>query len=204
MKLGGMQPFHWVFVTSWEVWKACHSVCCGTCYGTTKANNYLMKELMNEDGEDVLPRLKDNHNCARTRNFDDLLCPFQWNICHFHNIKKWDLRWVDFLDKNMLLLVRRPLTISGNLAMMIQIFWVHVNIHWMAPWAMLRHQGPHLVKDTFWMMMVMAFKDHSLNTGINFLPQPWTCMCLYYSDISYGMHSHSHSSCCFVLPTHAS
>jgi hypothetical protein len=44
---------------------------------------------MTQDGEDVVRRLQDVL-CMEGRNWDNLLCPFQCDLCHCQKIKKRD------------------------------------------------------------------------------------------------------------------
>jgi hypothetical protein len=41
-----------------------------------------------EDGETVVFGFQDKYHA---RNGDNLLCPFQYDMYHFRNIKKWDI-----------------------------------------------------------------------------------------------------------------
>jgi hypothetical protein len=83
-------------------WTAHHSVWCGTCYMLTKTDRYPLKESVTDDGEEVLWRLQDKKKCRQARNLNNLLCPFQCNLCNFSNIKRI-YPWVnDMTDKNLL------------------------------------------------------------------------------------------------------
>jgi hypothetical protein len=136
-----------------------------------------VKELVIEDGETVVPGLQDKYRCVRARNGDNLLCPFQYYLCHFWNIKKRDRSCHDLLENNLLrgirranidvFWARRPGTVSRNLSMMLRVVRVHTNIHGIELGTMFRPKGPQPVEDTFGVMMGVALLDHSLNTGTN-------------------------------------
>jgi hypothetical protein len=156
---------------------ACRSVWCGTCYVRTKADRYQIKELVTEDGEEVVRRYQDKKKCWQAWNGDNLLCPFQCDLCHFSNINQTD-PWVNnMMDKNLLIGIcranmdafwdRRPGTVKANRATMQQIVRVHENIHGIKRGFMFQPQGPHPVEDTFGMKMVVALLDNSLNARVN-------------------------------------
>jgi pyruvate-formate lyase-activating enzyme len=92
-----------------------------------------------EDGEAVVPVWQDKHTCVRARNGDNLMCPFQCDMCHSRNIKKRDPSRDDLLDKNLLrgirrasldaFFARRPGTVSKNVSTMLRNVKVHTDIH---------------------------------------------------------------------------
>jgi hypothetical protein len=83
-------------------WTACHSVWCGICYVLTKADRHPIKELVTEDGEDVVRHLKDQKKWRQGRNRENLICPFQCDLCQFRNIKQMDPWKNDLNDNNLL------------------------------------------------------------------------------------------------------
>jgi hypothetical protein len=60
-----------------------------------------VKNLVTEGGEAVVRHLQDVR-CMEGRNGDNLLCPFQCDLCHFRNIKKRDPFASDLKDLNLL------------------------------------------------------------------------------------------------------
>jgi hypothetical protein len=105
-------------------WNPCRAVWCGTCYVPTKSDNYPVKILVTEDGEAVVRRIQDGR-CTEGRNGDNLVCPVQYDLCHFRNIKKRDPFSSDLRDLKLLCGIRRanldafwarrPGTVKSNL-----------------------------------------------------------------------------------------
>jgi hypothetical protein len=154
-----------------------------------KSDNYPVKILVTEDGEAVVRRLQDIR-CTEGRNGDNLVCPFQCDLCHFRNIKKRDPFSSDLRDLRLLCRIRRanlvafwariPGTVKSNLTLMLMIVKVQEEDHGIPRGHMFRPQGPHPVEDTFGMMNAVVLLDHSLNAGINaatvqFNTVPKTC-----------------------------
>jgi hypothetical protein len=129
-----------------------------------------------EDGEAVVRRLQDVM-CTEGQNEDNLVCPFQCDLCHFWNIKKRDPFSSNLRDLILLcgiqrsnfdaLWARRPGTVKSNLTLMLRTVKVQEEDHGIPRGHMFRPQGPHPVEDTFGMMTSVVLLDHSLNAGIN-------------------------------------
>jgi hypothetical protein len=132
--------------------------------------------LVTEDGEAVVRRLQDAR-CMEGQNGDNLVCPFQCDLCHFQNIKKCDPLSSDLRDLRLLCGIRRanldvfwarrPGTVKSNLTLMLRIVKVQEEDHGIPRGHMFRSQGPHPVEDTFGMMTAVVLLDHSLNAEIN-------------------------------------
>jgi hypothetical protein len=135
-----------------------------------------MRTLVTEDGEAVVRRLQDVR-CMEVRNGDNLVCPFQCDLCHFRNIKKRDPFASNLKDLSLLCGIgranldafwaRRPGTVKSNLTLMLRIVKVQEACHGITRGKMFRPQGPHPVEDTFGMMTSVVLLDHSLNARIN-------------------------------------
>jgi hypothetical protein len=132
--------------------------------------------LVTEDGEAMARRLQDVR-CVEGRNGGNLVCPFQCDLCHFHNIKKRDPFASDLKDLSLLCGIRRakldsfwarrPGNVKSNLTLMLRIVKIQEEAHGIPIGQMFRPQGPHPVEDTFGMMTAVVLLDHSLNAGIN-------------------------------------
>jgi hypothetical protein len=115
--------------------------------------------------------------CNEGRNGDNLVCPFQCDLCHFQNIKKRDPFSSDLRDLRLLCGIRRanldafwarrPGTVKSNFTLMLRIVKVQEEDHGIPRGHMFRPQGPHPVEDTFGMMTAVVLLNHSLNAGIN-------------------------------------
>jgi hypothetical protein len=135
-----------------------------------------VKTLVTEDGEAVVRRLQDVR-CMEGRKGDNLVCPYQCELCHFRNIKKRDPFSSNLRDLRLLCGIRRanldafwarrPGTVKSNLTLMLSIVKVQEEDHGIPRGHMFRPQGPHPVEDTSGMMTAVVLLDHSLNAGIN-------------------------------------
>jgi hypothetical protein len=135
-----------------------------------------VKTLVTEDGEAVVRSLQDVR-CMEGRNGDNLVCPFQCDLCHFRNIKRRDSFASNLKDLSLLCGIRRanlgafwarrPGTVKSNLTLMLRIVKVQEECHGIPRGQMFRPQGPHPVEDTFGTMTAVVLLNHSLNVGIN-------------------------------------
>jgi hypothetical protein len=132
-----------------------------------------VKILVTEDGEAVVRRLQ-YVRCTEGRDGDNLVYPFQCDLCHFRNIKKCDpfssdLRLLCGIQRANLdpFWARRPGTVKSNITLMFRIVKVQEEDHGMPRGHMFRPQVPHPVEDTFGMMTAVVLLDPSLNAGIN-------------------------------------
>jgi RNAse (barnase) inhibitor barstar len=142
--------------------------------------------------------------CMEGRNGDNLLCPFQCDLCHFRNIKKRDPFASDLKDLNMLSGIRRanfdafwaiiPGTVKSNLTLMLRIVKVQEEAHGIPRGQMFRPQGHHPLEDTFGMMTSVVLIDRSLNAGINAstvqfntIHKTWSAMSNYESTAAPEM-----------------
>jgi hypothetical protein len=111
------------------------------------------------------------------RNGDNLVYPFQCDLCHFRNIKKRDPFASDLKDLSLLcgirrsnldaLQARRPGTVKSKLTLLLMTVKVQEECHGISRGQMFRPQGHHPVEDTFRMMTAVVLLDHSLNVAIN-------------------------------------
>jgi hypothetical protein len=141
-----------------------------------KSDKYPVKILVTGNGDAVVRRLQDAR-CTEGRNGDNLVCPFQCDLCHFRNIKKQDPFSSDLRDLRLLYGIRRanvdafwariPGTVKSNITLILRIVKVQEEDHGIPRGHMFRAQGPHPVEDTFGMMTAVVLLNHSLNAGIN-------------------------------------
>jgi hypothetical protein len=104
----------------------------------TKSEKYPVNTLVTEDGEPVVRRLQDVQ-CMEGQNGDNLLYPFQCDLCHFQNIKKRDPFAHDLKYLNLLCGIRRanldafwerrPGTVKSNLTLILRIVKVQEEAH---------------------------------------------------------------------------
>jgi hypothetical protein len=97
-----------------------------------------VKTLVTKDGDAVVRRLQDSW-CMEGRNGDNLVCPFQCDLCHFRNIKKRDPFASGLKDLSLLCGIRRanldafwtrrPGTVKINLTLMLKIVKVQEEGH---------------------------------------------------------------------------
>jgi hypothetical protein len=134
--------------------------------------------ILQEDGTEVIQRLRDKNKFLSARNGDHLMCPFQCDLCHFRNLKARDPLRNDFTDRNLLTAIRRanldsfwaraPSTVTGNLYSMLNIVrTMRVSYGVTSAQPYFTPQGPHPLEDTFGMFAACVMLEHSLNTGIN-------------------------------------
>jgi len=77
------------FSSSRENWTACNQVWCGRCYKALDNGEFPIAKPTDEDGNTI----NDPEEDARymeARNGDNLLTPFQCDLCHFRNVMKRD------------------------------------------------------------------------------------------------------------------
>jgi hypothetical protein len=137
-----------------------------------------VKTLVEEDGTLVIRRLRDKDKFLTARNGDHLMCPFQCDLCHFRNLKDRDPFRDDYLDRNLLMAIRRSnldsfwgrasSTVSNNLRSMLNTvrtmredYGVTSDRPYFPP------QGPHPLEDSFGMFAACVMLEHSLNPGMN-------------------------------------
>jgi hypothetical protein len=65
----------------------CRKVWCGPCYGSSIGDTFLILALVYEDGfESVVTG--DERQFKEARNGDNIMTPFQCDLCHFRNIQQ--------------------------------------------------------------------------------------------------------------------
>jgi hypothetical protein len=98
-----------------------------------KLDMYPVATWVTEDGETVVMHLQDVR-CMEGRNGENLVCPFQCDLCHFRNIKKRDPFAGDLKDLSLLCGIRRakldafwarrPGIVKSNLTLVLRIMKV--------------------------------------------------------------------------------
>jgi hypothetical protein len=67
------------------VWTECHQVWCGKCYKPLDNNEFPIARPRDEEGNEVLAE-EDRERFIVARNGDNLVTPFQCDLCHFRNL----------------------------------------------------------------------------------------------------------------------
>jgi hypothetical protein len=76
----------------------------GSCYTPRTNDNFPIAKLRDVDG---LGDPKEDTKFKYARNGDNLICPFQCDLCHFRNIQQRNPKSESELDKNLLIAIRR-------------------------------------------------------------------------------------------------
>jgi hypothetical protein len=84
-----------------EGWTSCLKVWCGECYNVPSTSPFLVKKVADDKGFDQTLG-GDEKRFKVGRNGDNLMCPFQCDLCHFRNIQKRDFRPADVKDRLLL------------------------------------------------------------------------------------------------------
>jgi hypothetical protein len=143
----------------------------GSCYKLRLGDKYPIVKL--EELEDIADPEEDN-KFRKARNGDHLTCPFQCDLCHFHNIQGRDPRADSRQDKNVLIAVRRAnldsfwgrssSTIGGNktnLKRLVEIARDEYGIDQPLP-----PMGPHELNDNWGMGLAIMMLRKSLDKGL--------------------------------------
>ena len=67
----------------------CQQVWCGKCYRPLDSNEFPIARPRDEEGNEVLAE-EDRERFIVARNGDNLVTPFQCDLCHFRNLMERD------------------------------------------------------------------------------------------------------------------
>jgi hypothetical protein len=147
-------------------WPACRSAWCGRCYTPHELDRFFQYTPTDEDGFDWGP--KESHlRYKEARAGDNLLTPFQCDLCQFRNLTHRNPASESPQDTFLLCCIRRanldePLTVQATLrgARQMVALWrvVHLPIE-------LPPRGPFPISDSFGLWTAIAMLVKSLEPG---------------------------------------
>ena len=118
------------FASSHGPWKACQMAWCGSCYMLHLNNQILILQPTEEDGFRV-EREEDEARFKEAQDGDNLICPFQWDVYHFRNLKgrgshdsipaDWSLSMCIQRAILDLLWAREPSTVNVNMRVCVKV-----------------------------------------------------------------------------------
>jgi hypothetical protein len=94
------------FAVSRPPWSACNAVWCGLCYTADPNDKFYQHTPTDEEGFDWRPP-SDLQRHRRGRDGDNLICPFQCDLCWFRNLQKRDPMPANDRDTLLLCCIRR-------------------------------------------------------------------------------------------------
>jgi len=110
--------------SSKRYWIAYQKVWCGHCYVPLDVNEFPIAKLVDEDGV-VMSTLEDARRYVVGRDGDNMVTPFQCDLCHFQNLMRrgpihnlpQDVRLLKLIRRANLdaLWSREPTTVAGNI-----------------------------------------------------------------------------------------
>jgi hypothetical protein len=152
-------------------WSACHKAWCGECYSVQSTSPFPIRQAEDDEGFDQTLS-GDEKRFRVARNGDNLMCPFQCDMCHFQNIQKRDPIPGNRKDKLLLQCIRRasldafwgrePSTVRANLrgAKRLEEIGDTVGILAVSP-----PMGPYSTEDTFGMGLAVCILLRTLDPG---------------------------------------
>jgi hypothetical protein len=153
-------------------WTECRQAWCGKCYKALDNGEFPVSKPVDEDGVEVGDPA-DDQRYLQARNGDNLVTPFQCDLCHFRNLMQHDP--VEGLPQDMRLLKlirhanldalwsRELGTVRGTLSMCQQGGRIAASLGFKDRlfWPM----GPHPLKDTFGIGVAIVMLQQSLAPG---------------------------------------
>ena len=153
---------------------ACQMAWHRACYRLMKDDSFPISTLADiDDVED--PSEEDKYKHAR--NGDNFSCPFQCDLCHFHNIQIRDPDTSSVQDRQLMTAIRRanldafwaraPGTISNNRGDLKKLLWTaedDLGIREILP-----VMGPHPLEDNWGMGLAAVLLRRTLDAG-NYAP----------------------------------
>lgn len=143
------------------------------CYKSRKDDKFPVARLNTEDDEVEDPKEASRFKCARLG--DNLMCPFQCEICHFRNIQLRDPRIDSIQDKYLLVVMRRAildsfwaraegtvLTQKRDVGKILNIAENKFGLRQILP-----DMGPYRLRDDWGMQLAVVMLDRSLDVGRN-------------------------------------
>jgi hypothetical protein len=151
--------------------RACQKVWCGSCYSVSIGDPFPIRAPKDEDGfENVISGDELRFQVGRTG--DNLMTPFQCDMCHFRNMTGRDPSMVSADDRKSLKFVRKanldalwsrePSTVNGNLlqARKMETCGEDIGIKTVSP-----PMGPFPFEDTFGMKVACTLLRGLLDLG---------------------------------------
>jgi hypothetical protein len=158
------------FAHSRECWPTCNQVWCGECYSLHPLDRFSRHVPADESGFDWRPQ-EDLLHYTHGRNGDNLVTPFQCNLCIFRNLQCRNP--LPGLQDDLLLCCiwrvnldavwgRESTTVASTLrcARQMVTMWHHVGLATAFP-----NMGPQPVKDSFGYSVAIAMVLKSLDPG---------------------------------------
>jgi hypothetical protein len=153
-------------------WMPCQKVWCGPCYVPLDDKEFPIAKPMDEDGVEVVDP-EDKKRYVVGHAGDNLVTPFQCDLCHFRNLMKRDPVQNLPQDIRIMKLIRRanldafwsrePTTVSGNLLTARQ--GVKIAVAFGFQDQLFRPMGPFPVDDRFGMAAAIVMLQQSLKPG---------------------------------------
>ncbi len=152
----------------------CMKVWCGPCYTPLDDGEFPVAKPVDEDGL-VIEEGEDDHRFMMGRDGDNLITPFQCDLCHFRNLFNrdpvnhlaQDIRMQKLIQQANLdaLWAREPLTIKSNLMTCRQGLSIATSLGFGDK--LFRPMGPFPLEDTFGMGAAVVMLQQSLQPGRN-------------------------------------
>lgn len=151
---------------------ACQKVWCGPCYVPLDDNEFPIAKPLDEEGVDVSDT-SDERRYVMGRDGDNLITPFQCDLCHFRNLMRRDPIKNLAQDVRLTKLIRRanldalwsrePTTVSGNLLVARQGVNMATALGFQDQ--LFRPMGPFPLEDSFGMAAAIVMLQQSLKPG---------------------------------------
>jgi hypothetical protein len=152
----------------------CNNCWCGSCYEPSDLIDFPRQTPVDDDGVDQR-LVGDELRFMEARNGDNLITPFQCDLCHFRNILGRGPVRFNFKDAEIMALIRRasldalwarePNTVRANLREAVRMefgFTSRLSLPSVTP-----AMGPFPLRDHFGMLPAIALLDRSLAKGIH-------------------------------------
>jgi hypothetical protein len=155
-------------------WSPCRQAWCGKCYTPLDDGEFPIALPMDEEGVTVRDP-EDENSFLQARNGDNLVTPFQCDLCHFWNLMNRDpihnlapeIRVLKLIRRANLdaLWSREPSTVSGTLLACRQGVRVAASLGFRSN--LFRPMGPFPLEDSFGMGAALVMLQQSLQPGRN-------------------------------------
>jgi len=153
-------------------WKECQKAWCGKCYTPLDDNEFPIAKPVDEDGVDV-SGIEDANRFLYARNGDNLVTPFQCDLCHFRNLMDrdpvpglpQDVRLQKLIRRANLdaLWAREPSTVNKTLLLCRQGHGIAASLGFGGK--LFRPMGPFPLEDMFGMGAAVVMLQMSLKQG---------------------------------------
>lgn len=160
------------FSSKQGLWKECRQVWCGPCYVPLDNGEFPIAKPIDEEGVEVQDS-DDKSRYVQGRNGDNLVTPFQCDLCHFRNLMErdpvpnlpQDVRLQKMIRRANLdaLWSREPSTVSGTLLACRQGARIATSLGFREK--LFKPMGPFPIDDTFGMGAAIVMLQQSLQPG---------------------------------------